>query len=39
VQALRQRDIEQAQQLMRKHIAASFESAVRTLPQDGAEPG
>jgi DNA-binding GntR family transcriptional regulator len=39
VQALRQRNIEQAQQLMRRHIAASFESAVRSFPKDTAEAG
>jgi DNA-binding GntR family transcriptional regulator len=39
VQALRQRDIKQAQRLMRRHIAASLESAVRTFPKDTAEAG
>lgn len=34
VQALRQRDTEQAHQLLRKHLAASFESATKSFPQD-----
>jgi DNA-binding GntR family transcriptional regulator len=39
VQALRQRDIEQAQQFMRRHMAASFESAVRSFLKDTDEAG
>jgi DNA-binding GntR family transcriptional regulator len=39
VQALRQRDTEQAQQLLRKHLAVSFKSAARSFSQDADEAG
>ncbi len=38
VEALRQRDIELARELLRKHLAASFQTVAESFPEEGDEP-